>query len=247
MAREKTMGPSQILSFAGIELDTCLMEARLPPDKLAKCKTQLSDFLARRRVTLKEIQSLTGLLNFACSVVRPGRAFLRRLIDITLGLRAPHHRIKLNRQVKADLRIWLAFLDEYNGKSLFLDDIWLTSDKLNLFTDAAGSLGFGAVFGNNWCYGEWPTEWQNRNIALLEFYPIVLSLYLWGDQLSNQCVLLFTDNEALVYVINKQSCKDASLMHFVRKPSIFRKCAIALQTVCLVYRFQHSSRWHRSQ
>lgn len=27
----------------------------------------------------------------------------------------------------------------------------------------------------------------------------------------------FTDNEALVYVINKQSCRDVSLMHFVPK------------------------------
>ena len=217
MAPEKTMGPSQILSFAGIELDTCLMEARLPSDKIAKCKAQLSDFLSRKKVTLKEIQSLTGLLNFACSVVRPGRTFLRRLIDLTLGLRAPHHRIKLNRQVREDLRVWLSFLSEYNCKSFFLADTWLSSDKLHLYTDAAGSLGFGAIFGNHWCYGEWPTEWQNRNITILEFFPIVLSLYLWGDQLSNHCVLFFTDNEALVYVINKQSCKDASLMHFVRK------------------------------
>ena len=35
--------------------------------------------------------------------------------------------------------------------------------------------------------------------------------------MSNQCVLFFTDNEALVHVINKQSCKDKPLMSFVRK------------------------------
>ena len=34
----------------------------------------------------------------------------------------------------------------------------------------------------------------------------------------NQCVLFFTDNEALVHVINRQSCRDPSLMSFaVRK------------------------------
>ena len=55
------------------------------------------------------------------------------------------------------------------------------------------------------------------NIAIVEFYPIVLSLYLWGREMSNRCILFFTDNEALVHVINKQSCKDKGLLFFVRK------------------------------
>ena len=90
MAPEKTVGPSTTLAFAGIELDTVLMEARLPQEKLDKCRELLSAFLRRRKVTLREIQSLTGLLNFACTVVVPGRAFLRRLIDLTIGVRKPH-------------------------------------------------------------------------------------------------------------------------------------------------------------
>ena len=77
MAPEKTMGPSTTITFAGIELDSVEMEARLPQKKLDKCKELISEFLKRRKVTLKEIQSLTGLLNFACAVVVPGRAFLR--------------------------------------------------------------------------------------------------------------------------------------------------------------------------
>ena len=51
---------------------------------------------------------------------------------------------------------------------------------------------------------------------MLEFYPIVLSLCLWGHRMSNQCVLFFTDNESLVLVINKQTSKDSDLMTFVR-------------------------------
>jgi hypothetical protein len=35
--------------------------------------------------------------------------------------------------------------------------------------------------------------------------------------MANRSVLFFTDNEALVYVINKQSCRDKTLMQFVRK------------------------------
>jgi len=62
LAPEKTVGPLTTLTLAGIELDTVLMEARLPQEKLDKCRELLSAFLGRRKVTLQEIQSLTGLL-----------------------------------------------------------------------------------------------------------------------------------------------------------------------------------------
>ena len=74
-----------------------------------------------------------------------------------------------------------------------------------------------AIFGSHWCYGKWPANWEYQNIAILEFYPIVLSLYLWGEAMSNQCILFFTDNESLVHVINRKTCKDKHLMAFVRK------------------------------
>ena len=48
---------------------------------------------------------------------------------------------------------------------------------------------------------------------------------LWGHLIQNRCILFFTDNEALVYIINKQSCRNRHLMFFVRK----------LVSVCLKY------------
>lgn len=65
MAPEKTVGPATTLAFAEIELDSIQMEACLPPDKFAKCGHLISIFLPRKKVTLHEIQVLTGLLNFA--------------------------------------------------------------------------------------------------------------------------------------------------------------------------------------
>lgn len=94
-----------------------------------------------------------GLLNFACSVIVPGRAFLRRLIDLTVGVKYSSYYIRLNKEVKADLAVWESFLASYNGKSFFMSDRWSNSQFLNLYTDASGSLGVGAIFGHNWCYG----------------------------------------------------------------------------------------------
>ena len=67
--------PDTTLQFAGVTLDSLNMEARFLVEKLQKCNTLISQFYRKRIVTLKELQSLIGLLSFACSVVVPGRAF----------------------------------------------------------------------------------------------------------------------------------------------------------------------------
>jgi hypothetical protein len=115
----------------------------------------------------------------------------------------------------------------------FLEERWANSQQLNSFTDAAGGIGFGAIFGTEYCHGLWPDEWRYRNIAILEFYPIILSVCLLGHKMANHSVLFFTDNEALVYVINKQSCKDKILMQFVRK----------LVLVCLQHHILFKAKW----
>ena len=125
------------------------MEARLPADKLAKIKRLLNSYLSRSKLSLVEIQSLVGLLNFACSVVVPGRCFLRRLIEITRGLRKPHHRVRVTRSAKEDMQMWLRFIEEFNGKSFFLEDKWENSVNMKLNTDAS-NIGYGEIFGKRW-------------------------------------------------------------------------------------------------
>ena len=217
MAPEKTVGPSFVLSFAGIELDTIKMEAQLPEDKLTKCCSLIREFLTKKKVTLTELQSLIGLLNFTCSVIVPGRPFLHRLINLTVGVERPHHFIPLNRKTKADLCLWLTFLESYNGKSFFLDYIWLSSAKLNLYTDAAGSLGYGAIFGTHWFFGQWPHNWLGRNIIVLQMFPIVISVSTWASELANKWILFHTDNQGLVEVINRKTTKDRQLLVLLRE------------------------------
>ena len=54
----KTIGPSQVIEFMGIVLDSVHMEAHLPQDKLARINELLSSFKKRRSVHLVELQSL---------------------------------------------------------------------------------------------------------------------------------------------------------------------------------------------
>ena len=50
--------------------------------------------------------------------------------------------------IKSDLRIWLMFLQGFNGDSYFTDSQWQDLNTFNFFTDSANShdLRFGAYF-----------------------------------------------------------------------------------------------------
>lgn len=72
------------------------------------------------------------------------------------------------------------FLIGFNGWFFFFEDFWDSLNQLELYIDVVGLLGFGLVFGGQWCYGKWFDNWLNQNIVIFEFYLIVFSLYLWG-------------------------------------------------------------------
>ena len=84
-----------------IDIDLDKMEARLTPLKVERVRESFREMKVKTQTTLRKLQSLIGLLNFACSVVVPGRAFLRRLIDLTCGVSKPHELIELTEENKA--------------------------------------------------------------------------------------------------------------------------------------------------
>ena len=207
LAEDKTVGPEQVMPFAGIELDSIRMRACLPQDKLDKCNAAIRTALGKIRINLKEIQELAGLLNFCCVVVYPGRPFIRRLYNLSIGLRSRYSTIAMSEETKADLKMWLSFLANFNGKDFFMTDEWVAAEALNLHSDAAMTKGFGATLGKEWIMGAWPDSLGGVDITTLEFYPIIISLITWGPKLRNLNLNINTDNEALVSIINAQTVK----------------------------------------
>ena len=47
--------------------------------------------------------------------------------------------------------------------------------------------------------------WHSLNVSVLELYPIMAAVHVWGGSWSNKSVCFFTDNEALVPMINNQT------------------------------------------
>ncbi len=106
MAEHKRDGPTTCLIFLGIIIDTLAGELRLPAEKLARLQALLHSWGDKKVCPRKELESLIGLLNHACKVVRPGRSFLRRMLDLlhnTHTTPGSSNMIRLNREFRSDL------------------------------------------------------------------------------------------------------------------------------------------------
>ena len=103
----KTVQPSTTVIVHGYEMDTIKMQIRLPDDKITKARTELENLLHNKKATLQKMQSVIGFLNFTCAVIPPGRPFLRRMINLTMGISRPHHYIRITKEVRSDIRMWL--------------------------------------------------------------------------------------------------------------------------------------------
>ena len=117
-----------------------------------------------------------------------GRAFLRRLIDLTRGACQPYHKVRITRGAREDLRAWLAFLRRFSGTVMRSAIHWTDNSALRFYTDASGSIGFGIYFAGKWAQGRWPPHVLEKkySIAFLEFLPIVVGVQVWGEHVANR-------------------------------------------------------------
>ena len=153
LAKEKLEGPCTTICFLGVTLDSVLLEARLPEDKLTNIKNSLATWASRQTSTKRELLSLIGHLSFAAKVVPPGRTFLRRMIDLSTSQPSLDDIIQLNEAFSKDLSWWRTFLGSWNGRSFLLSPKWVSNVSLELFTDSSGSIGYGAYFQASWFQG----------------------------------------------------------------------------------------------
>ena len=79
----KCEGPATVLTILGIEVDTTQMQLRLPAEKLQRLRGLVSSWRGRKCCTKRELLSLLGTLQHAAKVIKPGRSFVRRMIDLS--------------------------------------------------------------------------------------------------------------------------------------------------------------------
>ena len=196
----KDGSPTTCLVFLGIEIDTSVMQARLPRDKLAAIATLVNQWRQKRARRKKELQSLAGHLCYAAKVVRPGRRFLREMFALLAKFKNDYFFIRLNHQIRADLEWWRMFIHHWNGVSLLPKT---ATPRVHVVSDASGSWGAAACWDNEWFQIAWSDypEFKEAPIAAKELLPILVAAAVWGNKWQSETVLCHCDNEAVVYAI----------------------------------------------
>ena len=96
-----------------------------------------------------------------------------------------------------------------------LQSVQLDSDCLAVTSDVSGGWGYGAWHGSHWFQHEWSIEEVIYDISVKEWTPVNVSAAVWSSGWVGKSVTCYSDNQAVVAVLNKRSCLDKFLMHLV--------------------------------
>ncbi len=109
---EKSVQPCTQLRYLGFTIDTIKQEVSVPQVKLLEVQEKVKHALRHEnnKITLMDLQSLIGSLQWVCSAVAPSWAFIRCLSFLICNLKEPWHRVTLHKSAIADLQMWLTFL-----------------------------------------------------------------------------------------------------------------------------------------
>ena len=175
IAEHKLEGPATVLPFFGILLDTEQRVLKLPAEKLGRLKGLIRTWQGKKSCRKRELLSLIGQLQHACRVVRAGRTFLQRMIELSTVPKELDHWVWLNEGFRSDQHWWAVFLDDWNGVSM-LDSLVHKIPSTTLTSDASGRWGCGAFSSSGaWFQFRWPPAWEAIHITVKELLPIVVA------------------------------------------------------------------------
>ena len=120
------------------------MELRLPDDNLRRIRNELERWIGKKAGQRQELKSLLGLLQHAAKIVRPGRRFIRRIIEVMTSVQDRDRFIRLNADIRSDLLWWYTFIEPWNAVGILPDP---TQEKITVESDASGSWGCATIWG----------------------------------------------------------------------------------------------------
>ena len=232
---KKCTSPSRRIKYLGIIFYSVTMELSVPEDKLLKLSQEMSFFRDRTRASKRQIQKLCGILSHCSKVIRGGRTFSRRVIDLLKGLPEGNPRIRITSEFRKDLDWWDSFASIFNGKEKVLQQRSTTQPVV--YTDSC-LKGYGLVTNNDWQAGYFnsilrPTgydgmrdshdHWKNvcvvdqTNINFLELVPVQQALERCCEQWSDSHVIIFSDNTQVVGMVNKGISQNKDCMDYLRQ------------------------------
>ena len=238
---KKCASPATSIRYLGIIIDSMSMCLSLPEDKLEKLKHELEFFSTRTRASKKQIQRLCGIIAHCSKVIRGGRKFSRRIIDLLAGLTEDNPRIRLSEEFKLDLNWWIEFAKDFNGQEFIISP---NDGHGAVFATDSSLKGYGVVTEDDWMAGYFNSvdipqgiqsldasheHWDNivvddvSNINYLELVPIWLALRRYSYHWKDSHLLCLSDNTQVVAMLKNGHSTNKMCMVLLRR--IFWICA----------------------
>lgn len=213
-----------VVSVLGVEIDTTLLQARMPRDKLARASSEAASLLRLDRVSHKALQRVVGFLQHCSMVIRLGRTRLQSLYS-DLASFPPHQRSvrRLSHDSREDLAWWRDTLPLFNGIHFFEKSRPLVA----LYTDACDS-GLGLFFfyaPSRDSAGDWMSAapylpsthaaivdassacGDVAHINTKEVSAILQAFLLHSPHWAHHRVLAFTDSAVAFHGLSKQALR----------------------------------------
>lgn len=218
-APEKDTPPSHEMLCLGVWINTLDMTLSVPAFRIEELQLELNTWLNKRSFTKRQLQQLLGKLSYVSACVRPGRAFMSRLLNALRSCSSSPKRTvhPVSDDLRADIIWWLYFLSHYNGVSVIPSDVIISNPEL--FATDACLTGCGAVCFGECFHREFPDFilTQDRHINELELLTVVISIKLWAPKLQGLGVELLSDNATCVSVINSQHSPNVFMQRCLRE------------------------------
>ena len=214
---KKTEGPSKVITYLGLEIDTVKRQVRIPESKQAEINDELVKWQSKQCATKREILSLLGKLNFCAQVVKNGAKFTRRLIECAKKGKTLNSKLTLNRQTQKDIKWWSRCMAIYNGREWFPREIDIKTAKLT-FSDAS-DIAIGGMYENSWYVIPFVGEYKwlaGKSIQYRELYAVVETIATFASRLRNSQTVIHCDNEAMQLSIVSGKSKVPELMGLIR-------------------------------
>ena len=214
---DKCVSACQKLTYLGVEISTVNRTLSLDNEKLETLHADLAKWDGKKSATKRELQQIIGRLSWAARVIRGGRTFLRRLIDLMASVKRKSHHTRINSSARADFLWWKNCVESFNGSVYFLDENPL--DPADYSTDAC-NVGGAGYFQNDWFYVNWAVDYPDiaqKPIWMKELFTVLVSARRWAPFWKAKHVHVHCDNSPSVFMINKGTTKDALAMSWLRE------------------------------
>ena len=207
MNPDKRVSPTKALTCLGINIDIARNILSIDSHKLRAIYDECCMVRYKKKLNKRGKQSLLGKLIYIHKCLKPAIIFINRILH--LFRTSTGRTISLSESFYHNIDCFIRFLPSFNGVAYIQRDIMTHADSLYL---DASLTGIGGVWASR-VYTS-PLDLlpvQGLTIVHYEMVNFVIVLRLWGHFWRHSRVNIFSDNLAVVQVINSGKSKDMFL------------------------------------